>query len=188
MIKLLLIFDRLAFWLFYHRHYRRRFAHYGRNVRWGRDFRRRVIPASVRISCPEKIAIGDDCQIDDGVYLQCHQAGEGISIGAGSRINAHTHILAYSKVAIGSRVLIAPFSLLASGDHGHARADMPVMHQPYERSGEIEIQAGAWIGQGAKILGGAQVGRNSVVAAGAVVKGKFGDHALLVGVPARCVR
>lgn len=187
-MKLLLILDRLAYWLFFRGHYRRQFAHYGNNVRWGRNSRRLVIPSSVRISCPQKIEIGDNCQIDEGVYLQCHHDGDGISIGDGARINAHTHVLAYSKVSIGSHVLIAPFSLVASGDHGHGRADVPIMHQPYERSGEISIRDGVWIGQGVKVLGGAQIGRNSVVAAGAVVKGKFGDHALLAGVPARCIR
>ncbi|MBI3774543.1 MAG: acyltransferase, partial [Gammaproteobacteria bacterium] len=113
---------------------------------------------------------------------------DGIEIGAGTRINAHTHVLAYAKIVIGSHVLVAPFPLVASGDHGYGQIDTPIMQQRYNRSGAIEIADGAWIAQGAKILGGSRVGRNSVVAAGAVVKGKFIDYSILAGVPARCVR
>jgi acetyltransferase-like isoleucine patch superfamily enzyme len=187
-MKMLLVLDRLAYFLFFRWYYGHVFAHYGKNVRWGRDFRRRVIPQSVRISCPEKIWIGDHCRFDEGVYLQCHGEGDGIVIGEGTRINAHTHVLAYSKISIGARVLVAPFALIASGDHGHASSDVPIMQQPYERSGEITIAEGAWIAHGAKVLGGSRIGRNVVVAAGAVVKGAFDDNSLVAGVPARCVR
>jgi len=187
-MKLLLILDRVAFWLFFRWRYRRMFAAYGNDVRWGKHFRRRTIPSTVRISCPERIQIGDACRIDEGVYLQCHHEGDGISLGTGTRINAHAHLLAYSRIELGAHVLVAPFALLASGDHGHAQRDVPIMQQPYQRSGPILVGAGSWIGQGAKLLGNARVGRNSVVAAGAVVKAAFEDHSILAGVPARCVR
>lgn len=187
-LKFVLVFDRLAFLLFFKWYYQRIFSQYGQNIRWGRDFRHRLIPSSVRISCPGKIQIGDNCQFDEGVYLQCHNLGEGIVIAAGTRINAHTHILSYSKITIGSQVLIAPFSLLASGDHGCKRTDISIMQQPHEMSGEITIGAGSWIAQGAKILGGSHIGCNSVVAAGSVVKGVFQDYSVIAGVPGRCVR
>lgn len=187
-MKALLLFDRLAFYIFYRRSYKKIFAHYGNNVRWGRDFRRFVIPRSVRISCPEKVRIEDNCQFDDGVYLQCHYDGDGIHIGRGTRINAHAHLLSYSRISLGSNVLVAPFTLIASGDHGHESDDMPIMFQAHKRSGEIVVDDGAWIAQGAKVLGGSRIGRNSVVAAGAVVRGQFEEGSLLAGVPARCVR
>lgn len=187
-MRVLLLLDRLAFAFFFQWYYKKTFASYGKNIRWGKHFRRRTIPFSVRISCPEKIRIGDNCQFDEGVYLQCHLDGEGIIIGNGTRINAHTHILSYSKIVIGSKVLFAPFSLVASGDHGHRKIDTPIMDQPYEKSGEIVVGDGAWIGQGVKILGSSRIGENSVVAAGAVVKGTFNSHSIIAGVPARCVR
>mgnify|MGYP001046304376 CR=1 FL=1 len=48
--------------------------------------------------------------------------------------------------------------------------------------------AGAWIGCGAVSLPGATIGRNVVVAAGAVVRGYVPDHCVVAGVPARVVR
>ena len=60
------------------------------------------------------------------------------------------------------------------------------MDQPYVESGEIIIEEGTWLGHGAKILGGASVGRNNTVAAGAIVNKKFlNSGKTLVGIPAR---
>jgi 6,7-dimethyl-8-ribityllumazine synthase len=52
----------------------------------------------------------------------------------------------------------------------------------------VEIGPGCWIGTGAVILPGARIGRNVVVAAGAVVRGVVPDHAVVAGAPARVVR
>jgi hypothetical protein len=52
----------------------------------------------------------------------------------------------------------------------------------------VEIGPGCWIGTGAVILPGARIGRNVVVAAGAVVRGTVPDHAVVAGAPARVVR
>jgi hypothetical protein len=47
---------------------------------------------------------------------------------------------------------------------------------------------GSWLGAGAVILPGTRLGRNTVVGAGAVVRGDYPDHAVLAGVPAKVVR
>lgn len=52
----------------------------------------------------------------------------------------------------------------------------------------VEIGPGCWLGTGAVILPGARLGRNVVVAAGAVVRGEVPDHAVVAGAPARIVR
>lgn len=52
----------------------------------------------------------------------------------------------------------------------------------------MEIGPGCWLGTGAVILPGARLGRNVVVAAGAVVRGDVPDHAVVAGAPARIVR
>src|ERR1044072_3116538 len=45
----------------------------------------------------------------------------------------------------------------------------------------VEIGPGCWIGTGAVILPGARIGRNVVVAAGAVGRGGVPDHAVGAG-------
>ena len=52
----------------------------------------------------------------------------------------------------------------------------------------VVIGSGSWLGTGVVILPGTQLGRNTVVAAGAVVSGTFPDHVVLGGVPARILR
>lgn len=167
-LPLSLLWDRLIFYSFYRFYYQRVFKSYGNNIRWGRDFRRLVIPKSVRISCPQKISIGDGCQFDDFVFLQCDEKGEGISIEAGVRINTHAHILSGSHIQIQKNVLIAPFALISSNNHAYEKNEA-IMFQGMKPSGAIVIGRGSWIAQRASILGGVNLGERSVVAAGATV-------------------
>ena len=175
-----LIIDRLLFYIFFKNYYKKRFKHYGHNVRWGRDFRRLLIPKNIRIGCPEKISIADDCRFDEFVYLQCDDKGEGMTIEEGVRINSHTHVLAGSHILISKNTLIAPYSLIASNNHVYQKSG-PIMFQGMKASGRISIGEGSWLGQGAKILGGVSLGKKTVVAAGAVVvRGTYPDEAVMV--------
>lgn len=182
---LMKIADRVMFYLYFKNRYKKMFRFYGENIRWGKHFERMIIPRSVRISCPEKISIGDNCQIDEGVYLQCHYKGAGIFIGSGTRINAHTHVLSYSHIHLGEKVLIAPFSLISSGNHGNS-LNVAVMDQEHVPSGDIIIEDGCWIGQHGKVMGGVKLASNITVAAGAIVtKSCSRANATLLGIPAR---
>ncbi|CAL2063792.1 hypothetical protein GPN2_13041 [Streptomyces murinus] len=55
----------------------------------------------------------------------------------------------------------------------------------WPRMEPVEIGPGCWIGTGAVILPGARIGRNVVVAAGAVVRGTVPDHAVVAALPPR---
>ncbi|WP_373693888.1 hypothetical protein [Parafrankia sp. BMG5.11] len=56
-------------------------------------------------------------------------------------------------------------------------------------SSSISVGEGTWVGARALILGGAELGPGSIVAAGAVVlAGTYPPNALLAGVPAKTVR
>jgi acetyltransferase-like isoleucine patch superfamily enzyme len=177
---LTLIFDRFMFYLFFKNYYQKRFKQYGNNIRWGRDFRRFLIPKNIRIGCPEKISIGDNCCFDEFVYLQCDEKGEGMNIEEGVRINSHTHVLSGSHIHIAKNTLIAPYSLITSNNHVYERP-APIMFQGMKASGPISIGEGSWLGQGAKILGGVSLGKKTVVAAGAiVVRGTYPDEAIMV--------
>jgi acetyltransferase-like isoleucine patch superfamily enzyme len=182
------LIDRFFFHLVYRHVYKKVFRSYGTNVRWGRDFRRLVIPGSIRISCPHLITIGNNCAFDDEVYLQCNPAGEGLFIGDSCRINSHTHIQAHDRIVLEDHVLIAPFCLIASGNHDYSPNKTVIMDRPSVPSGPITIGANSWIGHSSKLLGGASLGTNSVVATGAVVTKKFGRHSLVAGLPAKLIK
>lgn len=188
-VYLVILLDRIAFYLFFQWYYRRRFRHYGKNIRWGRYYRRLTIPGNIRISCPEKISIGDNCQFDEFTHLMCHHDGDGLFIGNNVRCaNGFTHILAFSKLVIEDNVLIGAFVHINNGNHGYAGNEIPIMDQPYVRSGEIRISTGSWIGRNAHVLGGVTIGRNCVVAANAVVTKDAPDYCVVGGIPARVLK
>lgn len=183
-----IMFDKFLFLFFYKKYYQKKFKYYGNNVKWGRDSVWNLIPMSVRISNPDKIQIGDNCMIDDNVYLQAHHDSEGLYIGQNSRINAFVHIQAYSKIQIDANVLIAPFCHINSGNHGFDDKEVPIMYQVYQKGGEIYIGKGTWLGRNATILGGVCLGKNCVIATAAVVTKSFPDYSIVGGIPARIIK
>jgi len=51
----------------------------------------------------------------------------------------------------------------------------------------LKIGKGAWIGNGARIIGGVTIGNNAIVAAGSVVIRDVPESAIVAGVPAKVI-
>ncbi|MEU7043363.1 acyltransferase [Streptomyces varsoviensis] len=107
--------------------------------------------------------------------------GDGVVLGRGS------HVVASRPVTFGNDVFCGPYTYVTSDNHSYDDPERPVGKQ-WPRSAPVEIGTGSWLGAGAVILPGARLGRNVVVAAGAVVRGEVPDHAVVAGAPARVVR
>lgn len=107
--------------------------------------------------------------------------GDGVVLGRGS------HVIADTTVAIGRDCYFGPYVYVTSTNHSYDDPHEPIGKQ-WPRMEPVEIGPGCWIGTGAVILPGARIGRNVVVAAGAVVRGAVPDHAVVAGAPARVVR
>lgn len=120
-------------------------------------------------------------QIRRGVVMQASPEGQ-IVIGARSQINPYTVI--YGGVKIGSAVMIAPHVMLAAGNHGSSRLDIPMMDQGDSSRG-IKIEDDVWIGANCVVLDGVTIHRGAIVAAGAVVKQDVEAFSVVTGVPAR---
>lgn len=90
-----------------------------------------------------------------------------------------------AAIVIGDRCAISPEVMLHCGSHefgdSRCRAGKPV-------SAPIKIGDGTWVGARATFLSGAAVGSGCMVAAGSVVRGRFGDNLMIAGVPARTIR
>lgn len=84
-------------------------------------------------------------------------------------------------------VLIGSGVHLTSGRHTHGTSDtgVPIRDQEGTRT-LVRIGEGAWIGSAAVVM--ADVGRQSVVGAGAVVTAPVPDAVVAAGVPARVIR
>jgi len=109
------------------------------------------------------------------------QIGDRCLIGRGS------HLVAHQSVVIGDDVITGPNCYVTDQNHVYADLDTPIGQQ-WPANDPVHIGAGSWLGSGAVILPGTRLGRNTVVGAGAVVRGEFPDHAVLAGIPARVVR
>lgn len=53
---------------------------------------------------------------------------------------------------------------------------------------DVHVDAGAWVGSGAILIGPCRIGADAVVGAGAVVIGDVAPETIVAGVPARLVR
>ena len=110
-----------------------------------------------------------------------------VSIGERCVIGRASHIIGHWSIEIGDDVQIAPHVYITDQNHSYEDPDAPVGWQnPTEAA--VEIGAGSWIGTNVVILPGTRLGRQTVVAAGAVVRGEFPDHVVLGGGPARVLR
>ncbi|MCP3821789.1 acyltransferase [Streptomyces sp. A3M-1-3] len=140
------------------------------------------------------IHLGDHCIIGEQVTLTAGMMpgldlgaepilllGNGVVLGRGS------HVIADTRVAIGDDTYCGPYVYITSTNHSYDDPHEPVGKQ-WPRMEPVEIGPGCWLGTGAVVLPGARLGRNVVVAAGAVVRGEVPDHAVVAGSPARIVR
>jgi acetyltransferase-like isoleucine patch superfamily enzyme len=107
--------------------------------------------------------------------------GDRCVIGRGS------HIVAHQSIDIGDDVYTGPYVYITDQNHGYADTSTPIGRQ-WPVNDPVSIGPGCWLGAGAIILPGARIGRNVVVAAGSVVRGKIPDTCVVAGVPARIVR
>ena len=96
----------------------------------------------------------------------------------------------YRDLEFGKDVLIGSSVFISDHDHGTVTfSDLSIA--PTARpliSSPVVIEDNVWIGEKVVILKGVRVGRNSVVAAGAVVTKNVPPYSVVAGVPAKVVR
>jgi acetyltransferase-like isoleucine patch superfamily enzyme len=117
----------------------------------------------------------------DGVTSPVLQIGDRCLIGRG------THLVAHRSITIADDVITGPGCYVTDQNHTYADPGTPIGVQ-WPSEDPVSIGPGSWLGAGAVVLPGTDLGRNTVVGAGAVVRGTFPDHAVLAGVPATVVR
>jgi acetyltransferase-like isoleucine patch superfamily enzyme len=145
----------------------------------------------------EHIALGAATLIAPNVTMSVGMApGQALPAGATSpvlrigdrcMIGRGSHVVAHHSVVIGDDVITGPGCYITDQNHVYADPDVPIGQQ-WPTADPVEIGAGSWLGAAAIVLPGTRLGRNTVVAAGAVVRGDFPDHAVLAGIPAKVVR
>lgn len=97
-----------------------------------------------------------------------------------------------AKVYIGSKVEIAPYLKIISGNHridaiGHYIFDGDVPKRKQDDK-DIIIEGDNWIGINVTILQGVTIGRGAVIAAGAVVTKSCPPYSIVGGIPAKVLK
>jgi acetyltransferase-like isoleucine patch superfamily enzyme len=140
------------------------------------------------------IEVGDQCMIAELVTLCAgiapgHDLGPEPVLRIGDRcvIGRGSHIVAHHSIEIGADVFTGPYVYITDQNHSYSDLEIPVGRQ-WPVNSPVRIGAGTWLGTAAVVLPGADIGRNVVVAAGAVVRGNVPDYAVVGGVPAKVIR
>lgn len=170
-----------------------------------------IIGRNVTIRHPHRILLGDRVIIDDHAVLDAkgeHNRAivldDDVIIGRNTalickdgvihlstrtNVSVNCTLISETELSIGPRVLIAGHCyLIAGGNHGIDRLDIAPIDQPRVEKGGIQIDQNVWLGAGVIVLDGVRIGRDTVVAAGAVVNRPLDAFIIAGGVPARVLR
>ena len=110
-----------------------------------------------------------------------------LKIGDRCRIGRGSHVVAHFSIDIEDDVHTGPYVYITDQNHSYEDLSTPIgLQWPVDQA--VHIGSGTWLGTGAIILPGANIGDQVVVAAGSVVLGEVPDHCVVAGVPARIVR
>jgi acetyltransferase-like isoleucine patch superfamily enzyme len=178
------------------------FGSIGKNVTFGRNITIRH-PHKIRIgdncivdeNCvldakgndPRGIEIGNDCVLSRNNILSCK--GGYIRLGDGTNIAQNSLVHSESAVELGKNTLVASYVyFVGGGNHDFSRTDVPVIQQPSLSRGGIFIEENCWFGAGVIVLDGSHIGRDCVIAAGAIVNSDLPPFSIAVGTPAKVLR
>jgi acetyltransferase-like isoleucine patch superfamily enzyme len=89
-------------------------------------------------------------------------------------------------IRVGDQVLIGPYTVVVSYDHGFADPSRPIREQECQ-GGRVTIDDDVWIGAHCIITCNVTIGRGSVIGAGSVVTHDIPPGSIAHGSPARVV-
>lgn len=113
--------------------------------------------------------------------------GKGVKIGKDCGIGQFSFIGAAGGVTIGDNVVMGQYVSFHAQQHVFDDSHKPISKQGVKAEGII-LESDIWVGAKATFLDGAHIGRHSVVAAGAVVRGVFPPGSVIAGVPAKVIK
>ena len=111
-----------------------------------------------------------------------------LEIGDRTFVGHHSHLACTennSEIIVGADVLISSYVQVRTGD-SHAIFDID--GNRINRAKSVIIGNHCWIGEGAKVLKGVELGDEIVVASGSIVTKCFDHNALIGGVPAKVLK
>jgi acetyltransferase-like isoleucine patch superfamily enzyme len=115
-----------------------------------------------------------------------------ITIGNDVYIGPHaTFLAAEAPIIIGDKVLFGPNVSIITGNHPidlRGRFIYDILEKLPGEDMPVVISDDVWVGAGATILKGSNIGRGAVIAAGAVVNINIPPYAIAGGIPAKIIK
>lgn len=108
--------------------------------------------------------------------------GAHIHFGPGCFVNFGAVMLDVCEIRIGAGTQIAPYVQILTADHPR---DPALRRAGVENGRPVTIGANVWIGGGAILLPGVEIGEDAIIGAGAVVTRNVAPGARVAGNPAR---
>lgn len=143
------------------------------------------------------IEIGNNVVINNDVWLEAVKSYNGIKtnsfikIGDGVSIGKGSIITSTNNIKIGNGCLFGPYVFLTDHSHG-SQIQSELLIPPIKRNlyskGPIIINENVWIGYGAVILPGVEIGHSSIIGANAVITKDVEAYSLVVGNPGRVIK
>jgi len=155
-----------------------------------------IISRKVEFKNPQRISIGRRVNIQPYTWMAAmvndlpivNAFDPWIEIQDGVTIGRFCQITISNGLIIESDVLITEGVLITDTVHGYEDIETPILRQRMFNRGPIRIKQGAWIGNGARIVGAVTIGKNSIVGANAYVDKDVPDYCLVGGVPAKILK
>lgn len=142
-----------------------------------------IILARLRLTQGSRLSLGARTRVRGSVIIS---GGGVVEIGADTLLNG-CWIVATERVTIGPRCLVSDCGITDSDYH---HLDPVRRHEPADASTRRPVRIGTnvWVGAHALVLKGTQIGDDSVIGAGAVVRGDIPSAVLVTGNPGMVVR
>ena len=113
--------------------------------------------------------------------------GKGLKIGKNTAIGRFSEFGASGGIEIGNDVIMGSYISFHSENHNFKNKNLLIREQGVTSKG-IKLGNNIWVGAKVTFLDGCEIGDNSVIAAGAVINGKFPANSVIGGVPAKIIK
>lgn len=131
------------------------------------------------------VSIGRETSIECTGSLK--ELGKGFVVGDNVGLGEKCHYGCAGGIEIGDNTIVGIYVTMHSENHAFSNINCPIRMQGVNHKG-IKIGKNCWIGARVTILDGTTVGDGCIIAAGAVVTGKFPDNCIIGGVPAKIIK
>lgn len=126
--------------------------------------------------------VGSGCRLDKSLFVYPGR------VSLGKRVYIGRYCYLDGDITIGDFTMLASSVAVVGGDHTFDNPSVLMIESGREHWKPTNIGRDCWIGHGAILLNGINIGDGSIVAAGSVVLSDVPSSTIVAGNPARLVR